>query len=81
MEKKMPLKKLSDGSWKVVIWKNKYKDGFTHSFVLKKSFKKGDEWVEQTINFFEQDLARCTKLLNETYSLMVNDKLKEIAEQ
>ena len=80
MEKMQPVIKRQDGQLKFAVFKFITEDGKArYSIQGQRSYKKKgtEEWVQETINMFPEDLLRLANLATTTYTDIRADMFKD----
>lgn len=63
-----PIIKIQDGRLSVLAFDKVSKEGKGYrSFVIQRSYKVNDEWKNETINIFADDLLKISSLCDEAY--------------
>ena len=63
MDKRKPEENFRISPFEVSIWRNKFNDRISYSFTLKKNYKKDEEWHQQRISLFEEQIDQCIEVL------------------
>ncbi|MCK5682784.1 hypothetical protein KAJ27_01625 [bacterium] len=65
MKNRGPVESFRQGAWEVSVWKRHFNGEDALNMALRKSYKKGEEWQEQSISLFESEVERCIDLLKQ----------------
>lgn len=69
-----PLVSFRDGGLSVAIWKKQQDGRDLFNLSLRKNFRKGDDWQEQTLSLFPGDAAKALCLLAEGYRFVTSQE-------